>query len=96
GVDRRAVEQLTAVATGRLRPDRYLVLWVPASVGLERRADRAPDRMEAKGRAFVRAVAAAYRREAQRAPRRYRLVDGRGSVAEVRARMWRAVEPLVR
>jgi len=91
GVCPRAVEELSVLATGGLRPDVYLVLWVPFSVGLQRRAHRAADRMEAKGAKFLRAVAAAYRRESLGAPRRYVLVDGRGTVEAVRERIWRQV-----
>jgi len=95
GVSPRAIEKLSALATGGLHPDKYLVLWVPFGECARRRADRAEDRMEAKGAQFLRAVAAAYRREALRAPRRYALVDGRGTIEAVRARVWRRVEGLL-
>jgi dTMP kinase len=95
GIKPRVVEQLSAVATGGLWPDRYLVLWVPVSVGHERRAGRAADSMESKGAAFLCAVANAYRLAARKHPRRYRLVDGTGTVQAVRARIWRHVEALL-
>jgi dTMP kinase len=83
------------VATGGLRPDLYCVLCVSPRVGLARRADRAADRMEAKGRRFTREVFAAYAREARRFPKRYRLVDGAAAPAEVQARIWAHVERLL-
>lgn len=95
GVPPRAVEELSALASGGLWPDKYLVLWVPFSVGLRRRTHRAADRMESKGTKFLRAVAAAYKREALRGPARYELVDGRGAVEAVRERIWEHVGPLV-
>lgn len=95
GVGTGVVQELSARATCGLRPDKYLVLWVPAAVGLRRRAHRPADRMEAKGAGFLGAVAAAYRRVARREPRRYTLVDGRGTVEQVRARIWRQVRELL-
>ena len=95
GVPPRAVEALSALAAGGLWPDKYLVLWVPFSVGLQRREHRAADRMESKGAKFLRAVAAAYKRAALSAPGRYELVDGRGTVGAVRERIWRRVEELL-
>ena len=95
GVPPHAVEELSALAAGGLWPDKYLVLWVPVKEGLRRRAHRAADRMEAKGAKFLRDVAAAYRHAALHAPQRYELVDGRGTVAAVRRRIWGRVEGLL-
>jgi dTMP kinase len=95
GVDPREIERLSALATDGVRPDLYLVVWVPPGVGVKRRANRAGDRMESKGSRFLRDVARAYRRVALRARGRLRLVDGRGSVDEVHARIWKHVEPLL-
>jgi dTMP kinase len=95
GVPPRAVEGLSALATGGLWPDKYIVLWVPFNVGLQRRAHRAADRMESKGAKFLRAVAAAYKREALRAPRLYELVEATGTVETVQARIWRCVATLL-
>ena len=96
GVDAGVIERLSEIATGGLRPDCYLVLWVPPNVGIERRAERAADRMEAKGRKFIRDVARSYRREARRRPAVYKLLDGRGAIEDVHARIWKRVEPLLR
>lgn len=96
GVDTNAIEKLSAIATAGVRPDRYVVVWVPTETGIERRADRAADRMESKGRAFLKAVADSFRSTARREPTKYRLVDGRGSIDEVRGRIWDEVEPLLK
>ncbi|HYF51297.1 MAG TPA: dTMP kinase [Planctomycetota bacterium] len=95
GVDEQAVEIMSAVATGGVEPDRYLVLWVPSKIGISRRAHRANDRMEAKGEKFMRDVAAAFRSQAERNPSRYRLIDGSGTPEEVRQLLWKQIQPLL-
>ena len=94
GVDTGVIEKLTSIATAGVKPDRYLVVWVPTNVGVERRADRAADRMESKGDVFLRAVADSFRKAAKREPKKYRLIDGQGSLDDVRERIWSEVEPL--
>ncbi len=95
GLGPKIVETLSSISTGKLKPDRYLVLWVDTALGLARRAARTADRMESKGDAFLKAVAAAYRKVALRSPRTYRLIDGAAGLDEVRARIWNHVEPLL-
>jgi dTMP kinase len=97
GVGEAAVEKLSRQATGGLRPDLYLVLWAPPpTIAQRRRARTLPglDRMEAKGRLFLARVAAAYRRLARARPRRFQLVEARGTVEEVHERVMRSVERL--
>ena len=89
------VARLSRLATGSLRPDRYLVLWVRLTEGLTRRSGREADRMESKGLRFSRAVSEAYRQQARMHPRRYILVDGSGTVERVRARVWARVVRLL-
>ena len=96
GVAPKVVEQLSAAATDGVKPDRYLVLWVPPSVGVDRRKHRENDRMESKGARFIRAVANGFKKEAERGAARYRLIDGTGEAAAVRERIWKQVEPLTR
>ena len=95
GVDPGEIRRLSALATGGLVPDRYLVLWVPLKVGLARRAHRAADRMESKGEAFARKVNLSYRRLALSSRGSLKFVDGRGTVEAVAARIWKLVEPLL-
>jgi dTMP kinase len=98
-VRRKLVEHLCAAATGDVRPDLSVVLWVPPQTSFSRRAPllakRRPDRIESKGSLFLTTVARAYQRLAERQPRKYQVVDGKGTVEAVRARIWRHVERLV-
>ena len=90
GVDPKIVRTLSTLACAGVKPDLYLVLWVPPKTGIARRADRAADRMESKGRKFLRDVANAYKREA-RNTREFTFVDGSGSLQEVQQRIWKHI-----
>lgn len=70
---------------GDPRPDRVVVLDTPVELAAERRG-AATDRIEAKGLDFQRRVAEGFRRYAERVPGTS-LVDGRGTPAEVAARV---------
>lgn len=91
GVNLQAIKRMSELATGGLRPALYLVLWVDVQTGLQRRKDRAADRMEAKGRAYLQAVSDAYRKLASKAKGQLKLMDARGSEEEVRAQIWKSV-----
>ena len=95
GLSSAVVDKLSSIAVTGITPDKYIVLWVPVGIGVRRRAGRQADRMESKGTAFMRNVARAYLKEAKKHPVRYRLVDGSGTLDEVRGRIWRHVEPLL-
>jgi dTMP kinase len=97
GVDPRAIAWMSDLATGRLKPDLYIVLGVPPEVGQKRRRrrQRATDRMESRGPGFLEAVSNAYRRLARRARGDLKFIDGRASIAEVQRRIWAYVEPLL-
>ena len=68
-----------------------VLLDVPWDVAVTR-MKREPDRMEAAGEEFHRRVAEGYRALAAADPRRWRLVDGSGSVHEVEALVMKAFE----
>ena len=76
--------RLSAWATEGLEADVVVLLDVPWDVAVTR-MKREPDRMEAAGEEFHRRVAEGYRALAAADPRRWRLVDGSGSVDEVEA-----------
>lgn len=95
GVSPSFIRQLSRLATGGLEPDLYVVLWVPRRLGLARRRRRQTDRMEAKGRRFLEAVGRAYRRLALASRGRIKLLDSRGPVAQVHARIRSCVERLL-
>jgi dTMP kinase len=94
-LDLSSIETIAAAATGGLTPDCYLVLWVPLKLGIDRRNDRSPDRMESKGDEFLRRVSEGFLEEAGKHPQKYALIDGDASVEEVSRRIWTHVQPLV-
>lgn len=94
-VGRKPIEALSEIATAGVKPDRYIVLWVPLITGIGRRASRANDRMESKGDAFLAAVSKGFRGEAKKFPKRYQFVDGAAPMDVVRERIWKKVEPLL-
>jgi dTMP kinase len=81
----RAVADLNAWATGGLRPDLVVLLDVDPAEGLRRASEQgsAPDRLEAAGLDFHRAVATAYRRLAEADPERYLVLDANRPVEQL-------------
>ena len=84
GVPLQLLRELTARAHCGLWPDRIFVLDVPYDVGLERRAGRAADRIEAKDGAYHERVRAGYARLAAE-DERCALVDASQPAAQVEA-----------
>ncbi len=86
------LERLAAVidfATGGLEPDLVVLLDIEPTAVRERRGD--PDRIEAVGDEFQRRVRAGYLSLAAADPHRWVVVDARGDVETVAARVWDAV-----
>jgi dTMP kinase len=81
----RAVADLNAWATGALRPDLIVLLDVDPAEGLRRAGEHgaAPDRLEAAGLEFHRAVATAYRRLAEADPAHYLVLDAARPVEQL-------------
>lgn len=95
GVKRETVETLSALAADGVKPDRYMVLWLPAADAANRRTGRGTaDRMESKGETFLKAVSQAYKTLAGKNDQ-YRRIDASGTVDEVRQRIWNEVESLI-
>ena len=94
GVPMSLIAQLAQSAQGPLRPDRTLVFDCAYEVSRERlrSAGRAPDRFEAEGRAFFERVRSAYAKLAQDEPGRVKLVDGAGSIEQIRKTLERQLE----
>src|SRR5205085_8841164 len=88
GLGVAAVEQMDAVATGRLVPDVVIVLDVPDDVA-DARVAAERDRFERAGDVFHARVRAAYRDLA--ADRGWRVVDGSGEPGDVERRVRGAV-----
>ena len=88
GIDPGKVRRANDLAVDGHHPDLTLVFDIDVDEASERMAGRgAADRMEAKGLAFQRKVAAGYRAIAAAEPARVRLVDACGSPEEVHARV---------
>lgn len=103
-LDLKMVQTIIDVAVGNTRPDLTLLLEVPAEVGEQRRLARQftlaleiqRDRIEEADRSFFERVAKGYTAVAAAEPERVRLVDADGTTQEIRARIWKLVEPLIR
>lgn len=83
------VERLGRAATGGLKPDRTVLLDVPARRGLNR--VKRPNRMEAKPISFHKRVRRGYHVLARRQKRRVRLVRADRPIAQVQADIRRAI-----
>lgn len=84
GVPAAAIERVTAAATGGLRPDLYVVLDVPVSMGLARGEAHGgrPDRIESETRSFMERVRDGYRAFAE-TDERVEILDGAEAPDEV-------------
>ena len=90
GLPSDEVRRLSEWATAGVWPDLIVLLEVPAAVADER-LQRDLDRMEVEPRAFHDAVAASFREQAAAEPERWVVVDGAGTVEQVRAAVNAAV-----
>ena len=97
GVGDEAVLGLHAIGSGGLLPDLTLVLAAETSQVTQRLRERDGDEADAIGgrsNAYHSEVNAAFARFADEEPARFRMIDGDGSIDEVRERVWEAVAPL--
>ncbi|ADL01305.1 dTMP kinase [Brevundimonas subvibrioides] len=97
GAETAFVEALDAHVVGTNQPDLTLIFDLPAEVGLERALARAQGdtRFESKGLAFHQNLRRAFQTIARAHPERCRLIDATGSIDDVQARVWAAVEPVL-
>jgi dTMP kinase len=84
------VLEVSMAATGRLLPDRTIVLELPRDVAATRR-DAAADRIESEDDPFHASVADGFAEVARRFPGRVVVVDGSGEPGDVAARVQAAV-----
>lgn len=86
GVSMPLIERLAEAAHGGLKPDRTLVFDCSYEVSRERlaKAGRAADRFESEGQVFFDKVRAAYAGLAREQPHRVRLIDGGGTIDQIR------------
>lgn len=86
GLGLAEVAALSAFATGGLTPDVVVLVEVPPEVSLAR-LEGDHDRIEGAGADLFGRVVEAYRGFAAADPQRWEVVDGRGSIDEVAARV---------
>jgi dTMP kinase len=92
GLDVDRLAELSRWASDGLEPDRVILLRVPAHVAKQRLGLRGgKDRMEQSDEAFFDRVAAGFDRIAASDPT-WRVVDGEGTVGEVAARVFAALD----
>lgn len=85
GVGEDSIRALHRFATGDLWPDITILMDLPAEEGLRRQSDA--NRMEARGLEFAQRVRRGFLALAAADPNRIRVVDARGTVEEVHARV---------
>jgi dTMP kinase len=90
GLGVEEVLEVNLAATGRLLPDRTIVLDLPRDVAAGR-LDGAADRMESEADQFHASVADGFAAVARRFPERVVVVDGSGEPEDVAARVQAAV-----
>jgi dTMP kinase len=83
------------LATGNLEPDLTLVLDLPVTAALDRRA-RPADRMESRDLDYQERVRRGFLAEARRRPEIIKIVDARQSVADIQQRVRDHVAELLR
>jgi len=95
GID--AVRTINAFATGRLQPDRTLLLRIDPALGRSRQDGRgeAPDRLEQEADDFFATIAAAYDELAAAEPQRIRTLDASADAPAVLTEALAALEDLL-
>ncbi len=92
GLDRERIVALNDLASGGCRPLLTVLLDVEPPLGLERVGRLgSPDRLEREALEFHWRVFRGFRELAAREPERIKVVDGGGSVEEVKRRVWEIV-----
>jgi dTMP kinase len=91
------VRDINVFATGKLTPDRTLLLRISPATGRERQQTRGGerDRLERESGPFFEAIAAAYEQLAQAEPQRIRPIDGEQAATRVLAQALSEIEDLL-
>ncbi|MBI1955673.1 MAG: dTMP kinase, partial [Acidobacteria bacterium] len=93
GISLEVIRALEESLCRGIRPDLTFVLDIDPAMGAQRAgarnqaASEKASRFEREGLEFFERVRQGYRRIAEQEPERVRMVDGRGSIAEVHARI---------
>lgn len=95
GLDAGLISSLNAAAVGDCMPDRTILLRLEGTVARDRAAGRCEspisDRFESEGEGFAERIAAEFDRIARAEPERFAVVDARGTVDQVHARVLAAL-----
>lgn len=96
GFPERMVNQVIKLATGGLKPDLTLFFDISIDKALLRTVSRdengeKKNRMDSETAEFYQRVREAYLKIAERESKRFNIINGNGSVAEVHARVWETV-----
>lgn len=88
GLDEKIIKQIIKLATDGLKPDLTLFFDIPVEKAILRAHMRAENetkknRMDMEAADFYERVRNAYLKIAQKEPRRFRIIDGRGSIDEI-------------
>jgi len=94
GIPLPSIEALNTIATSGLQPDLTILVDIPVEevVVRQRKAGASSDRMESAGAAFYERVREGYRILSAANPKRWCVVDGRGSVQEIHQQVWQFVQ----
>lgn len=85
GVSIEKIAQLEAWVQGMFQPDLTLLFDLPVEVSMQRLAGaRDPDRFERESGDFFRRIRQAYLQRAEQHPGRFRVIDARMTIAEIR------------
>jgi dTMP kinase len=101
GIGVNPVMTLHDIACHGLQPDLTICIDIDLDTAIERARERnrdrqTRDRMDEQAAEFHNRVREAYLELGRLYPERIRLIDGRGSLADVAKRVWVAVEPVLR
>ncbi|MCD4650567.1 MAG: dTMP kinase [Candidatus Cloacimonetes bacterium] len=91
-IDMESVEYLTRFATGGLEPDITFLIDLPAETGLSRIHTDSADRLELEDLDFHQRVRNGFLSVAKRFPRRYIIINGKGTIDEIFVEITKSLE----
>jgi dTMP kinase len=93
GLGREVVANLNKFATNDLTPNLTFLLDLPPEIGLERQKEK--NRMEAESLTFHQKVREGFLAEAERSPKRFRIIDATQEVSVIHEAVTQHVESLL-
>lgn len=95
GLDLALIQELNLLAGRGLTPDLTVLLDLPVSVALDRRANRVADTFEAAPPEFHHRVRDGYLAQAAADPQKWLVLDATGSRQQLGREIWAKVQPLL-